>query len=1259
MATQPNTTAPAFTNILGITTLPEAPILASTGSFTISDVDMPNDSVSVDIPNVSVESLGSANAVELAAALNVNAPNFLTLSLEPNTTFSAETAIDWSFNIANIPAFESLLTGEDIKFSYQIDATDSNDLVTTQILDFTIQGKTQILDVKSISGVLEDSVNAIAQQRATIIVQTENGTQIRLFDAAAGLDVTDKFNLRYNAATDLNAGIKTLTFELKDSVSYNGTKSLTAKSFLDSDTNAVQSTFPVPIFIIPSSNGDDTITGSAGADTLSGGLGNDTYIINDAANVILEGVNEGSSDTVRSTISYTLPDNVEDLYLDGTAATGIGNSGSNKIFGNDAINTLDDGDAVGSTITNTLSGGKGGDIYIIHSSATMVMGETNIGGIDTVQSFVNFTLPKNVENLTLMGTLNSSGKGNNLSNTIIGNSGNNTLDGSAGADVLEGGAGDDLYIIDRVTDVVTEVSGQGTDTIQSIVTYTLPTNVENLTLVGLATISGTGNSDANIIVGNGAANTLNGAAGNDVLRGENGNDVLIGDAGNDTLIGGIGVDTLTGGADADTFMFESLTEMGTATRRDVITDFQTGVDKIDLWRLTSATLTSKGTSAFDAINQIRWSFYGTGASAYAVVQGNLSGDLLPEFEIKLNAVIALAANDFILSSEPIVPVQKNVPDIILDEYNGHTYLLSSSTTWEGAEAQAIAMGGHLVTINDAAENTWVANTFKGADRWIGLTDKATEGTFVWANGEVSNYWNWAYPAEPNNAGVNGEDYVFIISNEYQNWNDMRNNVTQTDSADSFQGIIELNATNSTPDTLAPVFSKAIVSGKTLTLSYIDAHSLSVNAIPTTAFSVMSGGVVNPVTSVRVDALAKTVTLNLTNNVTPAQSATISYTDPTTGNDNNVIQDFAGNDALSFTAQNVKNNDTLDEYNGHTYLLSSSTTWEGAEAQAIAMGGHLVTINDAAENTWLANTFTTAQHWIGLTDKANEGTFVWANGETSSYRNWDPQEPNDYNDPSNYYSGQDYGVTNYNNLGFWDDESNNPTLTDSLGVRQGIIELNATNSTLDTISPVFSKATVSGKTLTLSYLDAHSLSSETIPTTAFSVMSGGVANPVTSVRVDVLAKIVTLNLANDITSGSISYTDLTTGNDNNVIQDSAGNDALSFSKQITHQTMSGELTTTDARIESGAGAYFDSYPITGFTNGSTMNIALNSSSFDAYIQVIREGMGVVAYTNDGGDGTNALLNYTYQTGDTIYATAGYNYNGSLPPTGAYALTIIAI
>ena len=441
----------------------------------------------------------------------------------------------------------------------------------------------------------------------------------------------------------------------KPDANWNGDTTFSFVATDDQDALSVAATVTLTISadIYSGTTGNDTIVGSIGSDTLSGGLGDDIYTINDAANVVIENLGEGF-DTVHSTVSYTLSENVEDLYLDGNVAiNGTGNIAGNWIHGNEAANTLDDGGSapsmptIGDIAADTLSGGKGNDVYIVHSVSTQVIGETNVGGVDTVQSYVNFTLPKNVENLTFTGILNASGKGNNLANVMIGNDGNNTLDGGAGADALIGNGGDDLYIIDRTTDVVTESSGQGTDTVQSIVTYMLPENVENLNLMGLATISGTGNTDANIIMGNDAANALNGGAGNDGLIGKNGNDILIGGAGSDTLIGGVGVDTLTGGTDADRFIFESLTDMGTATRRDVITDFNHSEgDKIDLSGLITGTFISKGTSAFDAINQIHWSFYGSIGTYYAVVQGNVSGDFAPEFEIKLTGVTALTDTDF-------------------------------------------------------------------------------------------------------------------------------------------------------------------------------------------------------------------------------------------------------------------------------------------------------------------------------------------------------------------------------------------------------------------------------------------------------------------------------------------------------------------------------------------------------------------------------------------------------------------------------------
>jgi hypothetical protein len=97
--------------------------------------------------------------------------------------------------------------------------------------------------------------------------------------------------------------------------------------------------------------------------------------------------------------------------------------------------------------------------------------------------------------------------------------------------------------------------------------------------------------------------------------------------------------------------------------------------------------------------------------------------------------------------------------------NGHKYALLSTQSWTASQAEAIALGCNLVTINDAAENTWVYEAFDGDIRnlWIGYTDQDVEGTWTWADGSSSLFTNW-HPIEPDNFG--DQDYGFLLAGNY-------------------------------------------------------------------------------------------------------------------------------------------------------------------------------------------------------------------------------------------------------------------------------------------------------------------------------------------------------------------------------------------------------------------------------------------------------------------------------------------------------------
>ncbi|HEU4459752.1 MAG TPA: calcium-binding protein [Methylibium sp.] len=301
--------------------------------------------------------------------------------------------------------------------------------------------------------------------------------------------------------------------------------------------------------------GNDTLNGGAGNDALIGGAGNDTYVVDAATDVVTEIANEGT-DTVESSVTWTLGANVENLVLTGTTAiNGTGNALNNVLTGNAANNTLTGGagnDTLeGGAGTDTLVGGAGEDSYFVDVSTDVVTENANEGA-DTVNSAVTWTLGNNLENLTLTGTAAINATGNTLANTLRGNAANNVLNGGTGNDSLLGGAGDDTYVVDVATDVVTEAANEGTDTVQSAVTWTLGNNLENLTLTGTTAINGTGNALANVLTGNSANNTLNGGAGNDVLDGGTGNDTMLGGAGDDSYFVNVTTDVVTENANEGT-----------------------------------------------------------------------------------------------------------------------------------------------------------------------------------------------------------------------------------------------------------------------------------------------------------------------------------------------------------------------------------------------------------------------------------------------------------------------------------------------------------------------------------------------------------------------------------------------------------------------------------------------------------------------------------------------------------------------------------
>lgn len=302
--------------------------------------------------------------------------------------------------------------------------------------------------------------------------------------------------------------------------------------------------------------GDDTLNGSGGNDTMRGGADNDVYIT-DGGDTLIELANQGI-DEVRASVSWTLANHFENLTLTGTSnLNGSGNAASNLIAGNAG--------------NNVLNGGAGIDTFqMTREAGSMLLTEANLNtgvatghGTDTLLNFENV-------------------RGTDFTDYITGNAGSNLLDGAgghdeifitAGTDTIWGGDGADAVRFDHVGSAVLNlasnsysVSGAGQGTVQSV----------SHAVGGAGDDHFTGNLDSNNLSGGAGSDTLIGGGGNDNLCGGAGSDRLVADAGSDTLMGNS--DWTGGTVDDAADIFEIKPGAGAVT----ITDFQVGVDKIDL-----------------------------------------------------------------------------------------------------------------------------------------------------------------------------------------------------------------------------------------------------------------------------------------------------------------------------------------------------------------------------------------------------------------------------------------------------------------------------------------------------------------------------------------------------------------------------------------------------------------------------------------------------------------------------------------------------
>ncbi|MBL8396700.1 MAG: hypothetical protein JNL84_00945, partial [Candidatus Accumulibacter sp.] len=483
-------------------------------------------------------------------------------------------------------------------------------------------------------------------------------------------------------------------------------------------------------------DGNDSIEGGSGNDTLYGGVGDDlldggadfdsvTYLeAAGAISVNLGVVGPQATGEGRDTLV-----NVEDVFGSVFADTLIGNGVANWLdgnAGNDSLSGLAGDDTLaGWTGSDQLNGGEGNDTLL-----GGIQGDTLLGGSgdDRLEGGTADNYYTGASYAPLVGTDGDS---------MTGGLGNDTYQVTATSTQqwFEPSGGYSLTTSSGFSpDLVSENVDEGTDTVESYVSYTLPANVENLVLMQRTfDINGIGNSLDNTLTGNSGRNALDGAGGND------------------TLSGGAGADTLTGGTGSDTFV--ATIDPGT----DTVNDFAAGAsgDRLAIVTLPFVNY-SPGSNPFDSgyarltpsgadtLLELDKDGAGTAFSFQTalILKNVLPGSLVPENFFQLSVNHAPSGVDKTVSTR---------------EDNAYVFSAADFGFSDAADSPVNALLAVRISTLPAAGSLTLSGVAVTAGQFVSAADLAA-GQLVFTpttNGNGAGYASFEFQVQDNGGTANG------------------------------------------------------------------------------------------------------------------------------------------------------------------------------------------------------------------------------------------------------------------------------------------------------------------------------------------------------------------------------------------------------------------------------------------------------------------------------------------------------------------------